>query len=73
MDDRRVGIRAGSSKFLNQAELETIIYRNSNSTGAIYRLVSRANAAGNAGAQALVLCGKSVAEGLVTAQEWSSL
>jgi hypothetical protein len=62
MDDRRVGIRVGSSKFLYQGELETIIYRNANSTGAFYRLVSRANAAGNAGAPALVLRGKSVAQ-----------
>ena len=73
MDDRRASIRFGSAKFLFQSELETLVYRNANSTGAFYRLVSRANATGNAGAPALVLRGKSVADGLVTAQEWSSL
>ena len=73
MDDRRASIRFGSAKFLFQSELETLVYRNANSTGAFYRLVSRANATGNAGAPALVLRGKSVAEGLITAQEWSSL
>ena len=60
MDDRRASIRVGSAKFLFQSELETLVYRNANSTGAFYRLVSRANATGNAGAPALVLRGKSV-------------
>eukprot|EP00966_Prymnesium_polylepis_P209826 4859842-Prymnesium_polylepis.1 len=71
MDDRRASI--GSAKFLYQNELETLIYRNENSTGAFYRLITRANAAGNTGAPALVLRSKSVAEGVITRQEWSDL
>ena len=73
MDDRRVTVRAPSAKFLYQSELDTLIYRNANSTGAFYRLVTRSNAIGQVGPPALVLRSKSIVDGLVTAQEWSSL
>ena len=40
LDDRRATVRATSAKFLYQSELRTLIYRNANYTGALYRLVT---------------------------------
>ena len=69
LPDRRTSPPTQNVRWLFQADLERIFYGNEASTGAAYRLLCRAGVREHS----LTLRGTSVAQELVTEEEWAEL
>ena len=70
MPDRRAEASNPVEKWAFQAQLESILYHSDTNTGAMYQLLKRSQGVEG---RALSLRGKSVAEGLVSSEEWRKL